>query len=171
MLFQAGFTPRIGDVDRGDTVMDYLHEERERGITITAAAITFPWKCMSRDSNKSFTTQINLIDTPGHVDFGIEVERSLRVMDGAVTILDGSAGVEAQTLGVWKQASRYGVPRIIFVNKLDKVGASMMDVVKEIEQKLTIPLVCQWPVCDSNGELVAIDDFMDDQRLTLDSLC
>ena len=149
--------------------MDYLSEERERGITIAAAAITFPWRSMSRDGNKSFTTQINLIDTPGHVDFGIEVERSLRVMDGAVTILDGSAGVEAQTLGVWKQADRYGVPRIIFVNKLDKVGASMMDAVKEIEQKLTIPLVCQWPVYDSNGELLAIDDFIHDQRLTLDS--
>ena len=168
MLFHAGFTRRVGDVDRGDTVMDYLPEERERGITITAAAITFPWKSISSD-NKPMTTQINLIDTPGHVDFGIEVERSLRVMDGAVTVLDGSAGVEAQTLGVWKQANRYGVPRIIFVNKLDKVGASMMDTVKEIEQKLITPLVCQWPVYDANGELLAIDDFIQGKRLMFHS--
>lgn len=151
MLFHAGITRRIGDVDRGDTVMDYLPQERERGITITAAAITFAWK----------RHQINLIDTPGHVDFGVEVERAMRVMDGAVCVLDGSAGVEAQTMAVWKQADRYAVPRIIFVNKLDKVGASMEETVKDIDRRLGVkPLVCHWPVYDARGRLDAIHNVL-----------
>ncbi|KAF9956290.1 Ribosome-releasing factor 2, mitochondrial [Mortierella alpina] len=113
MLHYAGFTRRIGDVDSGDTIMDYMKQERERGITITSAAITFGWK----------DHRINLIDTPGHVDFTIEVERSIRVLDGAVTILDAVAGVEAQTETVWQQAARQGIPRIAFVNKMDRAGA------------------------------------------------
>lgn len=151
MLFHAGITRRIGNVDRGDTVMDYLPQERERGITITAAAITFPWR----------RHQVNLIDTPGHVDFGVEVERAMRVMDGAVCVLDGSAGVEAQTMAVWRQADRYAVPRIIFVNKLDKVGASMEETVKDVERRLGVkPLVCHWPVYDAKGRLDAIHNVL-----------
>src|SRR5438046_3121448 len=168
MLHYAGFTRRIGgiscnntfflnervfltkffscdkDVDHGDTVMDYMKQERERGITITSAAITFGWK----------NHRINLIDTPGHVDFTIEVERSIRVLDGAVTILDGVSGVEAQTQTVWAQADKYGIPRIAYVNKMDRIGAGFGRTVKEMRYKLgTRPLVCQIPVMkrDSRG--------------------
>jgi elongation factor G len=117
--------------------MDYLKQERERGITITAAAITFGW----RDH------RVNLIDTPGHADFTIEVERSVRVLDGAIAILDGTAGVEAQTRTVWQQADRYGVPRVVYVNKMDRVGAAFGRTVREIAFKLgSRPLVCQIPV-------------------------
>ncbi|RKP35307.1 P-loop containing nucleoside triphosphate hydrolase protein, partial [Dimargaris cristalligena] len=110
MLYYSGFSRRIGDVDDGDTVMDYMQQERERGITIQSAAITFGWR----------NHQVNLIDTPGHVDFTFEVERSIRVLDGAVTIVDGVAGVQAQTETVWRQASKYRVPRLVFINKLDR---------------------------------------------------
>lgn len=124
------------DVDDGDTVMDYLAAERERGITINSAAITFGWR----------GHRINLIDTPGHVDFTIEVERAVRVLDGAVTILDGVAGVEAQTQTVWHQADRYNVPRIAFVNKMDRMGAAFGRTVHEIRSKLGArPLVVQIP--------------------------
>lgn len=137
MLYYAGVTKRIGDIDDGDTVMDYLAAERERGITINSAAITFGWQ----------GHRINLIDTPGHVDFTMEVERSVRVLDGAVTILDGVAGVEAQTETVWKQADKYKIPRIAFVNKLDRTGAAFGRTVREIWKKLlTRPLVLQLPV-------------------------
>lgn len=136
MLYYSGFTRRIGEVDRGDTVMDYLPEERERGITISSAAITFPWR----------GHQINLIDTPGHVDFSFEVERSLQVLDGAVAIIDARAGVQAQTKTVWKQADRYGIPRIVFVNKLDKIGADHDRCLKDIERDLgVVPLPLQRP--------------------------
>ncbi|KAF7730426.1 Ribosome-releasing factor 2, mitochondrial [Apophysomyces ossiformis] len=136
MLYYAGVTKKIGDIDDGDTVMDYLAAERERGITINSAAITFGWK----------GNRINLIDTPGHVDFTMEVERSVRVLDGAVTILDGVAGVEAQTETVWKQANRYDIPRIAFVNKLDRTGAAFGRTVREMWRKLrTRPLVLQLP--------------------------
>ena len=111
MLFYSGYLKSMGEVHTGDTVMDHMEQEKQRGITITSAAISFPW------SNHD----INLIDTPGHIDFTIEVERSLRVLDGGVVLLDGSAGVEAQTLTVWRQAMRYDVPCIAFINKLDKV--------------------------------------------------
>ena len=137
MLFYSGYTRSLGDVDDGDTVMDYMEQERDRGITITSAAITFPW-------NKH---RINLIDTPGHVDFTLEVERSLRVLDGAVAILDASAGVEAQTLTVWRQAERYEVPCIAYLNKMDKPKASFEMSVKSMMEKLHVnPLIVQLPV-------------------------
>jgi elongation factor G len=128
------------DVDSGDTIMDYMAQERERGITITSAAITFGWK----------NHRINLIDTPGHVDFTIEVERSIRVLDGAVTILDGVAGVEAQTETVWQQAARQGIPRIAFVNKMDRAGAGFGRTVREMRTRLGCrPVVVQIPLMES----------------------
>lgn len=126
MLYYSGLINRIGDVDQGDTVMDHLQAERERGITITSAAITFNWA----------GHRINLIDTPGHADFTFEVIRSIRVLDGAVTILDGVAGVEAQTEKVWKQASEMSIPKIIFVNKMDREGAGFGRTVREVVSKL-----------------------------------
>ncbi|KAK9709671.1 Ribosome-releasing factor 2, mitochondrial [Basidiobolus ranarum] len=142
MLHYAGMTRKIGDVDDGDTVMDYMKQEKERGITITSAAITFGWK----------DHRINLIDTPGHVDFTMEVERSIRVLDGAVTIIDGVAGVEAQTETVWTQADRYKVPRIVFINKLDRIGAGITKSLKDIQKRLNgKPLLCQLPVMGDDG--------------------
>ncbi|XP_041351728.1 ribosome-releasing factor 2, mitochondrial-like [Gigantopelta aegis] len=137
MLYYSGLTRHLGDVDDGDTVMDYMEQERERGITITSAAITFHW-----DHHK-----VNLIDTPGHVDFTVEVERSLRVLDGAVAVLDASAGVEAQTLTVWRQADRYSVPRMVYLNKMDKPGASVGLCLSSIKQKLKVqPLLLNAPI-------------------------
>ncbi|OZJ03390.1 hypothetical protein BZG36_04003 [Bifiguratus adelaidae] len=156
MLHYAGFTPRLGSVDTGDTVMDYLVAERERGITINSAAITFGWK----------GHKINLIDTPGHVDFTVEVERSVRVLDGAVTVLDGVAGVEAQTETVWRQANRYKVPRIAFVNKMDRVGANFGKSIVEMWKKLAArPLVCQVPVFDDGGNFRRIMDVVEMKML------
>ncbi|KAF0380250.1 P-loop containing nucleoside triphosphate hydrolase protein [Gigaspora margarita] len=156
MLYYSGYTRRIGDVDDGTTVMDYLKQERERGITITSATITFAWR----------NYRINLIDTPGHVDFTVEVERSIRVLDGAVTILDAVSGVEAQTQTVWAQANRYNVPRIAYVNKMDRVGARFGRTVREMRYKLgTTPLVCQIPVIQKdnrgNSLLCGIVDLLD----------
>ena len=113
ILFYAGISHRIGEVDQGSATMDWMEQEQERGITITSAATTCWWK----------DHQINIIDTPGHVDFTAEVERSLRVLDGAVAVFDGVAGVEPQTMTVWRQANKYSVPRMCFVNKLDRTGA------------------------------------------------
>lgn len=136
MLFYSGRTSRIGNVDEGDTVTDFLPSERERGITIQLAAISIPW-----NSNK-----INIIDTPGHADFTFEVIRSLRVLDGAVTILDGVAGVEAQTEKVWKQAQALNIPKIAYVNKMDRDGAGFSRTVREIIQKLqTRVVLCNIP--------------------------
>ncbi|KAJ2744811.1 Ribosome-releasing factor 2, mitochondrial [Coemansia sp. BCRC 34301] len=142
MLHYAGFTRTIGDVDDGDTIMDYLPAERERGITIQSAAITFGW----RDH------QLHLIDTPGHVDFTVEVERAVRVLDGAVTIIDAVSGVQAQTKTVWTQAARYQIPRIIFVNKMDRDGANWRKSIRDIEAKLSArPLVLMIPEHDNAG--------------------
>lgn len=130
--------------------MDYLPAERARGITITSAAITFSW---TPSTPNSPAHTINLIDTPGHADFTFEVERSIRVLDGAVTILDGVAGVEAQTEKVWRQAEKYNIPRIVFVNKLDRVGARFGPTVKEIAAKLNgWPAVCQLPIYEDDGK-------------------
>nr|XP_034955712.1 ribosome-releasing factor 2, mitochondrial isoform X1 [Zootoca vivipara] len=137
MLYYSGYTRNLGDVDDGDTVTDFMAQERERGITIQSAAVTFDWKGY----------RINLIDTPGHVDFTVEVERSLRVLDGAVAVFDASAGVEAQSLTVWRQADKHHIPRICFLNKMDKNGASFTYAVESIRQKLKAkPLLLQLPI-------------------------
>ncbi|XP_069118517.1 ribosome-releasing factor 2, mitochondrial-like isoform X2 [Argopecten irradians] len=142
MLFYSGFSEHLGSVDDGDTVTDYMDQERERGITITSAAVTFDW-------NKH---RINLLDTPGHIDFTVEVERCLRVLDGTVTVLDAAAGVEAQTLTVWRQAERYKIPSIIYLNKMDKPYADFQQCLQSIEDKLnvkTMPIFV--PIsCDRN---------------------
>ena len=127
LLFYTGVSHKIGEVHEGDTVMDWMVQERERGITITSAATTMYWK----------NHQINLIDTPGHIDFTAEVQRSLRVLDGAVVVFDGVAGVEPQSETVWRQADKYAVPRICFVNKLDRMGASFEKSFNSILLKLT----------------------------------
>jgi elongation factor G len=151
----------ITDVDEGSTVTDFLPAERARGITIQSAAITFHWPPPKSGSSKevlgnqplsTISHDINLIDTPGHADFTFEVIRSLRVLDGAVCILDGVAGVEAQTEMVWAQAGQYQIPRIMYVNKLDRDGASFARTVKEIAQKLQVwPAVCQIPWWKGHG--------------------
>lgn len=126
MLYYTGRTHRLGDVDDGTTVMDWMAQEKERGITITAAATTCEWS----------GHRVNIIDTPGHVDFTAEVERSLRVLDGGVVVFDAVAGVEPQSETVWRQADRYGVPRICFVNKMDRVGADFYRTIDMIKQRL-----------------------------------
>lgn len=173
MLYYSGYTRRIGDVDEGSTVTDFLPAERARGITIQSAAITFHWPPVNPADpapslpptfdtvpRSSISHNINLIDTPGHADFTFEVLRSLRVLDGAVCILDGVAGVEAQTEKVWTQAGHYQIPRVIFVNKLDRVGAAFSRTIKEIGVRLHAwPAVCQIPWWkDGNGDFVGVGD-------------
>jgi elongation factor G len=137
ILYYTGRSYKIGEVHEGTATMDWMEQEQERGITITSAATT----CFWRDH------RINIIDTPGHVDFTIEVERSLRVLDGAVTVFDSVAGVEPQSETVWRQADKYGVPRICFVNKMDRIGADFFRCVAMIIDRLgAVPLVCQLPI-------------------------
>src|SRR5512143_1660355 len=136
VLFYTGKTHRIGSVDDGTTVTDWMAQERERGITITAAAITAHWG----------EYQINIIDTPGHIDFTAEVQRSLRVLDGGVVVFDGVAGVEPQSETVWHQADKYEVPRICFINKLDRMGADFFKAFDSIRDRLTDhAVVMQFP--------------------------
>ncbi len=137
ILYYTGKSHKIGEVHDGAATMDWMEQEQERGITITSAATT----CFWRDN------RINIIDTPGHVDFTIEVERSLKVLDGAVAVFDGVAGVEPQSETVWRQADKYKVPRICFVNKLDRTGADFFRCVEMIKERLGAkPLVMQIPV-------------------------
>ncbi|KIX85285.1 elongation factor G [Vermiphilus pyriformis] len=148
ILFYTGVSHKIGEVHEGAATMDWMEQERERGITITAAATTCTWKGY----------QINLIDTPGHVDFTIEVERSLRVLDGMIAVFAGVEGVQPQSETVWRQANRYQVPRIIFVNKLDRIGADYFKVVKDIKEKLgSKVLAMQIPVGQSEDFSAIID--------------
>ncbi|EGC31887.1 hypothetical protein DICPUDRAFT_39242 [Dictyostelium purpureum] len=136
MLYYSGLIKRIGEVHKGDTVMDYLKLERERGITIGAATVTIPWS----------DHRINIVDTPGHVDFTVEVERSVRVIDGSVAIFDGVAGVQAQSITVWNQSERYSVPRIAFINKMDREGASIDKTLKMMKDRLGAnPIPIQYP--------------------------
>ena len=133
ILFYTGISHKLGEVHDGNAVMDWMEQEQERGITITSAATTCFWSG-ANDDFKQY--RINIIDTPGHVDFTVEVERSLRVLDGAITVLCAVGGVEPQTETVWRQADRYGVPRLIFINKMDRIGADFYQVVSNVESNL-----------------------------------
>ncbi len=140
ILFYTGVSHKIGEVHEGEAIMDWMEQERERGITITAAATTVFWvptHQANQADRKNFEHKINIIDTPGHVDFTVEVERSLRVLDGAVVVFDGVAGVEPQSETVWRQADKYKVPRICFINKLDRLGASFEKSFQSILTRLT----------------------------------
>ncbi|MBT4255682.1 MAG: elongation factor G, partial [Gammaproteobacteria bacterium] len=133
VLFYTGISHKIGEVHDGAATMDWMEQEQERGITITSAATTCFWSGMDKQYDEH---RINIIDTPGHVDFTIEVERSLRVLDGAVVVLCASSGVQPQTETVWRQANRYEVPRLVFVNKMDRAGADFLMVVEQMKERL-----------------------------------
>src|SRR5437016_12176164 len=156
ILFYTGRVHRIGEVDEGSATMDWMVQERERGITITSAATTCVW----RDH------RINIIDTPGHVDFTVEVERSLRVLDGAVAVFDAVAGVEPQSETVWRQADHYSVPRVAFINKMDRMGADFYAAVDSIRTRLgarAIPV--QIPI-GAEDEVKGVIDLLN-QRATV----
>src|SRR6202050_3948541 len=137
ILFYTGVTHKIGEVHEGETVMDWMEQERERGITITSAATTCVWK----------DHQINIIDTPGHVDFTIEVERSLRVLDGVVAVFSAVDGVQPQSETVWRQAGKLHVPRVSFINKMDRIGADWQNVIEQMKSRLGAkPAAMQIPV-------------------------
>ena len=135
-LYYTGKNHKLGEVHDGAATMDWMVQEQERGITITSAATTCLWKKNDRQY------QINIIDTPGHIDFGIEVERSLRVLDGAIVVLCAVAGIQPQTETVWKQSEKFSIPKLVFVNKLDRVGADFFAVVQELKETLFIEPVC-----------------------------
>src|SRR6476620_3077017 len=150
ILFRTGATYKQGEVHDGTTVTDFDAQERKRGITIFAAAVSCTW-----DGHR-----INLIDTPGHVDFSDEVERSLRVLDGAIAVFDAVAGVEPQSESVWRQADRHGVPRIAFVNKLDRAGADLDAAVASIRERLhPSPLAVQLPI-GAEGAFTGVVDLL-----------
>ncbi len=155
ILYYTGRTYKLGEVHEGTAVMDYLAEEQERGITITSAATTCPWK----------GNRINLIDTPGHVDFTVEVERSLRVLDGAVAVFDASEGVQAQSETVWHQAQKYSVPCLCLINKMDKIGADFEMSVKSLHEKLLAnPVVLQLPI-GAQDDFQGFVDLLDQKAL------
>jgi len=163
ILFYTGKSYKIGEVHEGTATMDFLQEEQERGITIQSAATTCPWE------HKGKEYKINLIDTPGHVDFTIEVERSLRVLDGAIAVFDGKEGVEAQSETVWRQADRYNVPRMCFVNKMDKLGANFEYSFETIKKRLGAnPIAMQLPWGEGD-ELVGIIDLLEMKAYHFDS--
>jgi elongation factor G len=158
ILFYTGKTHRMGEVDNGEATMDWMDQEQERGITITAAATTCFWR----------EHQVNIIDTPGHVDFTAEVERSLRVLDGAITIFDAVGGVEPQSETVWHQAERYRVPMVAYVNKLDRIGANFEGVLSEMRAKLgTIPVALQLPI-GAETEFEGVVDLVEMRELRWD---
>jgi elongation factor G len=159
ILFYTGVTYKIGEVDEGTATMDWMEQERERGITITSAATTAAWK---RNGQQY---RINIIDTPGHVDFTVEVERSLRVLDGAVAIFDSVAGVQPQTETVWRQADKYRVPRIAFVNKMDRVGADFDHVIRTMRQRLSAhPVPLQFPL-GKEDSFIGVLDFIEERAI------
>ena len=175
ILYYSGIIHKMGEVHEGAATMDWMRQEQERGITITSAATTIYWKFNNQDF------QINIIDTPGHVDFTVEVERSLRVLDGAVAVFCAVAGVEPQSENVWRQADKYGVPKFAFINKMDRVGADFFRAVSDIEDKLNAnPLVMQIPIGaedDFKGLIDLIgfqaiywEDDSDGEKIIIDSI-
>ena len=150
ILYYTGVNHKIGETHDGAATMDWMEQEQERGITITSAATTCFWK----------GHRVNIIDTPGHVDFTVEVERSLRVLDGAITVFDSVAGVEPQSETVWRQADKYGVPRICFCNKMDRIGANFYRCLDMIKDRLgATPLALQLPI-GAEAEFKGIIDLL-----------
>ena len=175
VLFYTGLSHKIGEVHDGAATMDWMEQEQERGITITSAATTCFWSGMEQQYPEH---RVNIIDTPGHVDFTIEVERSLRVLDGAVVVFCGTSGVEPQSETVWRQANRYKVPRIVFVNKMDRAGADFERVVEQIRDRLKATVVPLQLNIGSEEEFKGVVDLINmraiywnesDQGLTFDS--
>ncbi len=159
ILFYTGVTYKIGEVHEGTTVMDWMEQERERGITITSAATTASWKRFDKNY------RINIIDTPGHVDFTVEVERSLRVLDGAVAIFDAVAGVQPQSETVWRQADKYRVPRIAFINKMDRIGADFDHSIRSMRQRLSAhPVPLQFPI-GKEDSFIGVIDFIEERAV------
>lgn len=156
ILFYTGENHRIGEVDNGEATMDWMQQEQDRGITITSAATTCFWK----------DHQINIIDTPGHVDFTAEVERSLRVLDGAVGVFCAVGGVEPQTETVWKQADTYSVPRIAFVNKMDRMGANFYAVLDDMKKKLGAEPVPLFIPVGAESSFTGVIDLIKEKYLT-----
>src|SRR5258706_9671681 len=180
LLFETGRTYKLGSVDEGTTVTDWMAQERERGITIVSAAITAFWDLKKSTSVPEGHYRINLIDTPGHIDFTAEVERSLRVLDGAFMVFDGRTGVESQSETVWRQADKYQVPRICILNKLNLVGADFDGSIKSIRERLganAAPI--QYPIGNEH-ELRGVIDLIrmkaytyksiDDNKLTIEEI-
>ena len=156
ILFYTGVTYKLGSVDEGTATMDWMEQERERGITITSAATTASWDRFGKKY------RVNIIDTPGHVDFTVEVERSLRVLDGAVCVFDSVAGVQPQSETVWRQADKYRVPRICFVNKMDRMGADFDHVIRTIRQRLGAhPVPLQFPL-GREDNFIGIINFLEE---------
>ena len=159
ILFYTGVTYKIGEVHDGTATMDWMEQERERGITITSAATTAAWKRLGK------LCRINIIDTPGHVDFTVEVERSLRVLDGAVAIFDAVAGVQPQSEAVWRQADKYRVPRIAFINKMDRLGADFDHSIRSMRQRLSAhPVPVQYPI-GKEDSFIGVIDFIEERAI------
>ncbi len=162
VLFYTGVSHKIGEVHDGAATMDWMEQEQERGITITSAATTCFWRGMD---NQFDEFRINIIDTPGHVDFTIEVERSLRVLDGAVVVLCGSSGVQPQTETVWRQANKYAVPRMVFVNKMDRAGADFMSVVDQLRDRLDCNAVPLQMTIGAEEDFVGVIDLIKNKAI------
>ena len=162
ILFYTGKTYKIGEVHEGAAVMDWMAQEQERGITITAAATTAFWAPSDETDNPH---RINIIDTPGHIDFTIEVQRSLRVLDGAVVVFDAVAGVQPQSETVWRQADKMGVPRLCFINKMDRIGANFLQSVQSIKDRLRAPAyIAQLPIGEED-QFKGIVDLIDNKAV------
>jgi elongation factor G len=170
VLFDTGRTYKLGNIDEGTTVTDWMDQERERGITIVSAAITTFWELKSKGAVEAGNYRVNIIDTPGHVDFTAEVERSLRVLDGAVMIFDGKMGVEAQSETVWHQADKYQVPRLCFVNKLNLIGGDFDMSLKSIEERLGANVAPLWLPIGIEHDLKGIVDLIEMKAYTYDSI-
>ncbi len=171
ILYYTGVSHKIGEVHDGAATMDWMVQEQERGITITSAATTCFWRfptVQGKDTAETQQYKINIIDTPGHVDFTVGVERSLRVLDGAVALLCAVGGVQPQTETVWRQATKYNVPRIAFVNKMDRTGADFFNVVRQIDEKLKgNPIPLQVPI-GAETEFQGVVDLLTNEAIIWD---